>query len=155
MSQILVPISDVNSGWTCSTGTLRYPLIDEVSYDDADYINTSAVSMYEAKLTSARIPKNRANHMILVRASASTSERSVGIYLYQGSTAIVSKNFTLTTSFSTYTYTLTEAEATFITDYTNLRLRIDSGTGYTKYVSQALLSIPDSYNVGLEMGCNF
>jgi len=111
--------------------------------------------MYEAKLLSGIVPINRANHQIMIRAKAAITGKKVGVYLYQGSTAIASPLFTLTTSFSTQTYTLTEAEALLITNYADLRFRIDSSVANTKYVSQAILIIPDGLSVGLEMGCNF
>lgn len=43
----LIPNSDVTTDWTPSTGSTHYTLVDEVPYDDADYLETNTDAQQE------------------------------------------------------------------------------------------------------------
>lgn len=44
MTQIMRPNSDINSTWD-TTGTTRYGVIDEETYDDSDYISVQGENL--------------------------------------------------------------------------------------------------------------
>lgn len=155
MSQILRPISDINAKWTCSTGSNRYALIDEETYSDSDYITGAAANGYqEVKLATGQTPGNRLNHIVNFRSKYITTGSTLTVTLVQGSTTIASSTKTPASSYTNYSFTLTEAQANLITDYSDLRIRFT--TNGALYVSQAYLEIPDGGSKsGLEMGCLF
>ena len=153
MSQILRPISDINTAWSCSTGTARYALIDETTTNDADYITCTTAVTQECKLSAGENPGSGSEHIITVRAKADPLYLTVR--LMQGTTLIKSGAMLLKTSYTDYNFTLSMTEVSNITDYTDLRLAFDSSKNFVQYVSQAYLTISDGIRIGLEMGCNF
>ena len=155
MTQYLRPISDINAKWTCSTGSNRYALIDEETYSDIDFISGTAGNGYqEVKLVTGQTPGNRLNHIVNFRSRYSTSGSTLTVTLVQGSTTIASSTKTPASSFTNYSFTLTEAQANLITDYSDLRIRFT--TNGIVYVSQAYMEVPDGGSKpGLEMGCLF
>jgi hypothetical protein len=115
------PISDISAGaWTPSTGTTLYGVLDESTYDDADYITTTSASSAEVKFSAANDPVVHTNHTIYYRAKGTGTLEA---RLYQGATLISTHNPTLTASFQTFTWNITSGEAANITDYTDLRVR--------------------------------
>jgi len=160
MSQILRPISDINSQWTCSTGSLRYACIDEETYSDADYISASVDSWYqECKLSTPTNIPNAGIGILRFRAKkANANSASITVSIRVGSAVIkTSAALTMTTSYAEYTVSLTESEMSNITDWTDVRVGFLSTTSSSgNYVSWAVFEIPDApITVGLEMGCNF
>lgn len=115
------PISDISAGaWTPSTGATLYGVLDESTYDDADYITTTSASSAEVKFAAANDPGVHTNHIIYYRAKGTGTLEA---RLYQGATLISTHNPTLTASFQTFTWSITSGEAANITDYTDLRVR--------------------------------
>lgn len=147
MPQFARPSADTNNpgNWTTQSGgtTNLYTTIDEATADDTDYIQSPtnpADAVYVTKLSSVVNPGSTSNHIIRYRASASQDNQQavrVTIQLRQGyvseanqGTLIASHNTGLMTSttWTTYTYTLSAAEAGSITNYADLYYRIIAGT---------------------------
>lgn len=123
--QLIRPTSDITSGaWTPSTGSTLYGVLDETPYDDVDFITTSSSSTCEVKYNAGTDPVSSTGHIIRYRAKGTNGTLTVS--LYQGTTLIATQTPTLTTSYQTFTMTLSSGEANSITDYTDLRLRFVS-----------------------------
>lgn len=121
----LRPSADISTGsWTPSTGTTLYTTLDEISASDTDYIQTSTASSCEIKLAAGATPSNRDNHTIRYRVLAGSG--TLTAVLKCGSTTIKSWNHTLTGSAQDISNALTNAEASAITDYTDLRVTFTS-----------------------------
>ena len=137
MSQYLRPISTVTAGsWTTSSASLHDAIDEGIDNadDDASYASESIENDdLEVKLSAGIDPLTDTLHVMYWRA------RRFGFYLlpvssqaqlYQGSTLIAtgtgshSDTIVGASKYTTASYTLTEAEASAITDYTDLRLRI-------------------------------
>jgi hypothetical protein len=117
----LRPVEDILIGaWTPSTGTNLYEVLDESTYDDADYITTTQTYPAEVKFGSATDPGVNANHTIYYRAKGTGTMEA---RLYQGTTLISTHTPTLTSEYQTFTWAISEAEAANITDYSDLRVR--------------------------------
>ena len=116
-----------NSGWTPSTGSDLYAMIDEVSPDDADYISTaSAGSVCRLGLGAVADPGTSSGQVVSYRASSSTGN-GLRVELMQGGTVIATWNHaTLPATDTTYQQSLSAAECDAITDYTALSVRLTS-----------------------------
>jgi hypothetical protein len=152
--QFARPDSDVSfSNWTGS-----YTAIDEETASDSDYITGTddANGTAEVGLSDVTDPAVGTGHTFRFRARKEASgghTRGVTVGLYDGATLIGSYAVTdLPATFTAYSYTLSEAEANNITDYSDLRLRFTS-TGTTStpapnrryvYLSWAELEVPDA-----------
>jgi hypothetical protein len=108
------PTSDVsNTGWAASAGTDLYPMLDEVSPDDMDYIYTSALnSTCKLGLNGTQYPGS-ASQQLSVRASSSTGN-SLRIVLKDGLTTVKTQDITLTPTLTTYPLSLTSGEIALI-----------------------------------------
>jgi len=168
MSQYMRPISDINSGWSRSTGTYRYALIDEEIPNDSDYIYSSSDNAYqECKLSPPSEVPDSGGGILRVRirrATGSSSVNSIGaISLRVGSTVIKTTSSIYTTeTYSTQVINLTEAEMANITDWSDVRVRcvanIFTYSPANVYVSWIEFQVPNAPfvpSLGLEMGCNF
>ena len=144
MAQFARPDLDTNNvdAYTDQGGgsTNLYTTIDEVSFSDADYIRTvtdPSTDVIVFRLSDVTDPVSSVNHVLRVRAGTDqaaggnpvnltaqlrmtyVSEGAQGTLIATLSQAPISDG-----SFTTYTYTLSGAEADAITDYTALFLRI-------------------------------
>jgi hypothetical protein len=104
------PGSDVTTtGWVASTGGTYYSLIDEVSYDDADYITSPTVgsgSPITMGLTGS-VPAGTYDVRVRVKRTGSTGQVKVHL-LDSSNTDLGSSSWqTLTTSFASYTLSVT------------------------------------------------
>jgi hypothetical protein len=144
MAQFARPSADTNNpgSFTDQAGgsTSIFATIDETVASDADYIRSTtdpANGVYVTKLTSVTDPLSSTGHTL--RARMGTDVASGGnqidatVQLRQGyvneSTlgtliATLTQTNIVAGSFTTYSYTLSGAEADAITDYTNLYLRV-------------------------------
>jgi hypothetical protein len=163
MPQALRPNSDIDSVWSCSTGSSRYACIDEDPYSDTDYIYQATTSNIQTiGLSPGETPANRLNHTLRFRVRGESRSGSLNAYLYQGSTLIKAWTngnlyyFSFSTSWAEKTATLTESEAQAITDYSQLRLKFGA-SNQTARISWVAFEIPDAAAGGpeicLEMGC--
>ena len=120
--QLLVPISDISAGgWTPSSGSDLYAMLDESAYSDTDYIVSSTPSTCEMRVTTATDPAVSTGHVLRYRLLAGTG--SIAVALKQGSTTIASFGpHALTGSAQDFEQTLSGGEADSITDYSDLRV---------------------------------
>lgn len=151
MAQYGRPISDIsNDGWNISSGSTIWAVLDEVTPNDTtDYINSGnnpTNLTFEVKLSPATDPTSSTGHIFKIRLSASKTNGTTDCYLYQG-TSLISTMTTIshTTSYTTYSKTLSEAEANAITSYSDLRIRAtSSATASTNVnITWAELEVPD------------
>lgn len=122
------PGSDTsNTGWTPSTGSDLYAMIDEVTPNDADYISTtSAGSVCKLGLGAVADPGTSSGQVVSYRASSSTGN-GLKVELMQGAAVIATwTHATLTSTDTTYQQSLSGAECDAITDYTALSVRLTS-----------------------------
>lgn len=166
MAQFGRPSTDVTITNITGTpdNTNKYNNIDEVSASDSDYLysTNNTAGTYETLLTSMADPVSSSSHVMRYRicmTNAGSPDISAGFdvtvtaHLYQGATLIASDTEKVVNSatWTTYTYTLSGAEADAITNYSDLRIRItmsnssapvgrDRGAG----ISWAELEIPDA-----------
>jgi hypothetical protein len=109
------PTSDVsNAGWTASTGSDLYAMLDEVSPDDLDYISTSTLgAVCKMALNATQYPGSAAQQLSL-RASSSTGN-GLAVTIKDGATTIATRSLTLTPTYDLHTITLTSGEIAAIT----------------------------------------
>jgi hypothetical protein len=124
------PSSDVTTQWTPSSGTSHFALIDEVTYNDADYIYaTAAAQTDEVGLQAMSIPTAGTDVLVNYRVQGITGSGSVTVSLYSGAT-LVKTDTTRTannTSPAYYTMTVTAAEwGAVAVNWSNMRLRFVS-----------------------------
>jgi hypothetical protein len=124
------PSSDITTQWTPSTAGPHYALIDEVTYNDADYIYaTAAAQTDEVGLQAMSIPTAGTDVLVNYRVQGITGGGSVTVSLYTGTT-LVKTDTTRTannTSPAYYTMTVTAAEwGAVAVNWSNMRLRFVS-----------------------------
>lgn len=123
--QLLRPTSDIAAGaWTPSTGSTLYETLDETPYSDTDYILTASASTAEVKFGTGETPE--AGDFIVRYRAKNNGSGALTVYLYQGATLKATHNPTLTSSYQTFTWTLSGGEAASITDFTDLRIKFTS-----------------------------
>lgn len=151
MAQYGRPVADLVVGsWSKNGGgTPLYAQVDEVTPSDADYIWCyQSFNACELDITpSLGDPEVSTDHIIRFRCRSESGTPPVTCYLYQNTTLKATAwSGALTTSWSTKVYTLSGAEADGITDYTDLKFRIVTGsTSFdTVNVSWVELEIPDA-----------
>jgi hypothetical protein len=162
MAQNAYPDADVSTtGW--STAPLWSKIDDAPGSGDADYIDAAVRAgdaTCEVGLAEPTDPASSSDHAIEVRAKYTTNVSRVGaikVELVEGSTvrATLGPSWqTLSTSFATYTYTLSGAEADSLT-YSDMRLRITghmnaggTGTACNVQVASARFVCPDAAAAG-------
>ena len=110
------PASDAsNSGWTASTGSDLYAMLDEVTPDAGDYIvATSTGSICEMPLQTTAYPGTAAQ-VLSYRASSSTGNSVIVRLKNTGGATVRSETQVLTASDTLYQITLTAGERAAIT----------------------------------------
>ena len=154
MTQYARPSSDIltNSIWNPSTGTDLYSCVNETSSNDSPAINTTTGSTGydELGLSSVTDPEVNTDHVLTYRCRRNPTNRAITFVmrLMQGSTEIASWTHTnLPNAYTTYTETLTTAQADAITDYSALRVRLNITSSHTQgryYVSWVQFAVPDA-----------
>ena len=144
MAQFARPSADTNNSgnYTDQAGgsTNLFATIDETAASDADYIRTGTDptnAVYVTKLSNITDPVSSSGHILRVRAGTDVSSGGNQIDLtaqvrqgYVNESTLGTLIATLTQTnisagtFTTYSLTLSAAEADAITDYTALYLRI-------------------------------
>jgi hypothetical protein len=135
MAQFARPDSEITvNSWSPSTGTLIYPPIDEVTADNADYIesanNQSVIA--EVGLSDVTDPESSTGHIFrytYAKGASGGNARDIQVALYESTTQIAAgTNHTdISDVWATGSYTLNGTETDNITDYTDLRLRFIAG----------------------------
>lgn len=165
MAQFARPSSDITNtsftGTPVNTAGNLWQNVDESAANNSDFNyganNTAAV--YETSLSAVTNPNNTANHIIrysVAKTKAGVVDGAgtavnITVELYQGTTLIASDTAKTTTgTWTSYSFTLTSAQAAAITDYSDLRLRftttLSGGTTANRRggaVSWAELEVPD------------
>lgn len=120
--QLLAPISDLSAGgWSPSSGSDLYAMLDESAASDADYIVSSSATSCEIRLAVGADPGASTGHVLRYRLLAGSG--SIAVALKQGSTTIASWGpHALTGAAQDFAQTLSGAEADSITDYSDLRV---------------------------------
>ena len=156
--RFLNPAADIaTNSWTdhAAGGTNLYQAIDELSLDDADYVQSPAGATssqyYEAELETFADPGLSTGHIAHYRykSSSATDEVALQVDLMEGATSRKTwSHSAISTSFVTQDQTLSGGEADSITDYANLRLRftpsVTSATPVVTEVGSTSAGTPNS-----------
>jgi hypothetical protein len=123
------PSSDITTQWTPSSGTQHYSLINETTYNDANYIYaTAAAQTDEVGLQAMSAPQAGTSVLVNYRVQGIVGSGSVTASLYCGATLV--KTDTTRTADNTsppyYTMTVTPAEWASVTNWSDMRLRFVS-----------------------------
>lgn len=129
--QFLRPSSDISTGaWqpNPSSPATLYDKIDEETADDADYIFTTTINTTcEVALSAPSGTPGAGSRIVRWRSPAGYSPNGgITVTLMQGTTQIAQWTTPAVAANTTYTHTLSQAEADSITDYSDLRLRFTS-----------------------------
>lgn len=124
------PASDITTQWTPSTAGPHYSLINETTYNDANYIYATATAQTdEVGLQAMTAPQAGTDVLVNYRVQGITGGGSVTVSLYSGAT-LVKTDTTRTannTSPAYYTMTVTSAEwGAVAVNWSNMRLRFVS-----------------------------
>lgn len=123
------PSSDIASnGWTPSTGSDLYAMLDETAADDADYIyspNNPTTEQFEVRLSLMGDPAGNTGHTIKFHFVSLGFDTTYDMDLVEGTTVLDSWSETVTVAAGAVTRTrpLSTTVADSITDYGNLRIR--------------------------------
>jgi hypothetical protein len=120
------PISDIDAtGWTASGGGALYAMVDEATYNDADYIYTETPDAdAEVAITSLSDPSSSAGHVVRYRARALNGGQ-IKVSVYQSTTLVQEWTDTPTDEFATIEHLVTNS----VTDYSAIRLRFTALQG--------------------------
>lgn len=159
MPQYARPASDVsNIGWTRSSGSSDYALIDESSADDADYIQftwSGAANECEVGLSAISTPASTSGHIVRYRVREASLPSFVyptnlSVSLLEGATVIASDLIgvgIVGTTWTDFSFNLSSTEAGNISDYSNLSLKFEmtqGDPGETIQVSWAEYQAPNA-----------
>lgn len=128
-NQSVGPSSDISSGgWTPSTGTDLFAMLDEVSEDDSDYIyspNNPTTEEFEVKFPPLSDPMVDYGHNISVGLRALGLTTAFDMKLVQGTTVLDSWTEIVAVSdgYVTRHHVLGSTVANNISDYSDLRVR--------------------------------
>jgi hypothetical protein len=136
--------------WTHSGALSLHEAVDETSPDDSDYMSAPNDTTAELSLSSITDPVVHTGHVIRFRilSIGGGAKERCQVQLYDGANPIASSNAEQSrTSYSTFTYSILEAEAANISSYANLSIRIVSssvGGGEEVRLSWVELEVPDA-----------
>jgi hypothetical protein len=121
------PLSDISQGaWTASTGSDLFAMLDEETPVDADYIQTTSASTCEIGLSNATDPGTSSGQVLRYRAKSDDASTLIA-KLMEGATTIASRTHTnVPNTWTEYTMTLTGGECDAITDYADLRVKLEA-----------------------------
>lgn len=121
------PIADTSvTAWSPSSGATLFDKIDEANADDTGYINATALTNgYKCKL-SALPDANDGTLAITLRVKSAAAYEGVTAQVLEGSTVIAERRLTIDIvgSYATLQISLTVAEVSAITDFSNLYLSV-------------------------------
>jgi hypothetical protein len=120
-------ISDISTGtWTSSSGGGLYEAIDEVTADDADYIQTATLGTVVMGFDSVGAPGTNEGIVLRYRVASDNGNRSLRVALKQGNTSIAEQTITNIPNTETdYVFNIPPANAANISNYSDLRLELE------------------------------
>lgn len=145
--QFARPDSDVTVGPFTPT-PLWQQLDDNDNADTVSAASSTASQTFEVGTSNVTDPLASTGHVL--RASlkkVGSNAQNVTVTLVQGTTTVAAMQVNgVTTSFVTYSYSLTATEADSITDYTDLRIRVNKNAGAKNQlvVGWVELEVPDA-----------
>jgi hypothetical protein len=149
-------------GGAANSGDPWWPLLDETPFDDAvtQYGPIAGGTGFSVKAFRTRLngplydPGVHTGHVVRVRANCTLqvgTNWKIRVQLLQGGTQIaeIPSSTAMTQGWTTYTLSLSTAEAGNITDYSDLRVRVtvsqfSSGDGGQAFVSAIEIELPDA-----------
>ena len=150
-----------NGGWAVVGETAHHLAVDEVSQNDADYVDSTNgnVAQIIFDLSSVSNPGTDSGHVLRFSCQATGGkggDELCDASLYQGNTLIVAStgNVAARGSFATFSVPLSGAQAANITQYGNLNVRLNaSGLGGNEsvQVSWVELEVPNVSAVPAEV----
>ncbi len=157
MAQYGRPIQDISTGLWTDEGSVDndgslYTSLDESSQDgDDSYVSSvDTGETFEVKLGPFTDPEVSTGHIVHIffRSIGSGGQERFNFYLMQGTTqiALQENSVNRSGSYANAAITLSAAEANSITDYTDLRIRVNcetAGPSDEYRVTQCYLEVPD------------
>lgn len=129
--QIAVPVADISAGgWTPSSGTDLYAMLDETPASDADYATSDTASAFEVEVGVFDDPGVDTDHFFRYRLSGKNGCGFI-VSLKQGATTIASWTHTpasMPTGPATFEQALTAPQAASITYPATLKMRFEATT---------------------------
>ena len=139
---------DTDGFW--SSSSLNTLWEDTSDQSDSTYAQLNSLSFgdeFIVTIDSLTDPDDNTGHTITMRAAITSSSQNFTLTLYEGTTARKTDNHTVSSSsFSDFTTTLSETEASGITDYTNLKIGVTAsfqGFGEPQ-VAELSFEVPDA-----------
>lgn len=145
---ILRPTTEVsNIGWTLNGGANYATILGDES--DSTYVseNSATGADLTVALASGTDPGVDTGFTIYAKARRTGTDASLNVSLLQGGTNIKTGTVTTGASFSDLSVALSAGEASAITDFTTLRIRLSGGGGDISgetWVSDVWLELPDA-----------
>ena len=139
---------DTDGTWSSSSFNTLWE--DTSDQSDSTYAQLSSFASNDefiVTIDSLTDPSDHTGHTITMRAAIDASSQSFTLKLYEGATVRKSASHTVSSSsFSDFTTTLSETEASGITDYTNLKIGVTAsfqGFGEPQ-VAELSFEVPDA-----------
>jgi hypothetical protein len=101
-------------------------MVDEVSFDDADYIFTDGIRSCVLDLKPVTDPATAIGQSLTIRARSSKASTLRVTVLQAGKIIAVRTYKSLPVAFATYVMNLDQAEIALITKYTNLSVKLEA-----------------------------
>ena len=121
------PSADVTIGaWSPNSGSHLYPMLNEVTESDAEYITSGSPTVCDLTLGPVVDPLTSANQVVTIRAKSAYGSTLTAV-LMQGATTIATRTYTsMSSAYTDYQMSLTGGECDAITDYTALHITLTS-----------------------------
>ena len=121
------PTSDASVGaWLPSSGSVLYDMLDEATADSADYIYATTATTCQIALNAVADPQTSSGQVVSYQAWSPNGD-GLTARLKQGAVTIAAwTHSALPTSPTIYAQTLSAAECDAITNYSDLRIELES-----------------------------
>jgi hypothetical protein len=121
------PSSDELQGdWGASSGGVLYPMVNEEVAEDTNHIYVFGQSTCEMGLSGVIDPLTSTFHTLKLRAKSDAGSASLRVTLLQGITQIAQWTQAITGTWVVYEFNLSGAQTDSITDYTTLKVRLET-----------------------------
>lgn len=152
---ILRPTTEVsNIGWVLNGGANYATLLSDESNTTYVSQNSAAGADLTVGLASGTDPLVDTGFTVYIRARRTGTDAELAVTLRQGATLIKTGTVTIGASFSDLSIALSSGEASAITNFSTLRIQLDSGggdIGGQTYVSEVWLELPDLSSGGFTL----